>query len=118
MQSSSVVVRGLATGELQFTKTFVRLGKEFLASLLSGGLLALLLFGVVYLFNGDMNFGFVVSLSLLVVMINATLVGSIIPLVLDKFGADPAIATGPFITTTNDALGLFIYLMFLTLIYF
>jgi magnesium transporter len=117
IQSSSVVVRGLATGEFAFTKTFVRLSKEFFSALISGGILAALLFVIVYFWIGNLNFGIVVSLSLLVVMTNATLVGSTVPLILDRFGIDPAIATGPFITTVNDALGLFIYLMFLTLIY-
>ncbi|MAT39981.1 MAG: magnesium transporter [Ectothiorhodospiraceae bacterium] len=117
IQSSSIVVRGLATGEIAFTKTFVRLSKEFLSALISGTALALLLFGISAFWFQDYQFGLVVSLALLVVMTNATLVGSTVPLILNKFGVDPAIATGPFITTTNDALGLFIYLAFLTLIY-
>ncbi len=117
IQSSAVVVRGLATGEFQFTRTFVRLGKELSASLISGGILAIVLFFIVYFWIHDVRFGMVVSLSLLAVMTNATIVGSTVPIILDKFGIDPAIATGPFISTTNDALGLFIYLLFLSLIY-
>jgi magnesium transporter len=118
IQASSIVVRGLATGELALSKTFRRLGRELGAALLNGSILSALLFGVVYFWIGDANFGLTVSLSLLVVMINATLVGATVPLVLDRMDIDPALATGPFITTSNDALGLFIYLGFLTIIYF
>jgi len=85
--------------------------------LLNGVVLGILLYVIVFTWIGDSNFGLTVSISLLVVIINATLVGSTMPILLDKLGADPALATGPFITTSNDALGLFIYLGFLTFIY-
>ncbi|MCB2206393.1 magnesium transporter [bacterium] len=117
IQASSIVVRGLATGELALSSTFLRLGRELLAALMNGTICSLLLFGVVYLWINDINFGITVGLSLLVVIINATLVGATVPLMLDRMKIDPALATGPFITTSNDALGLFIYLGFLTLIY-
>lgn len=117
IQASSIVVRGLATGELVLSKTFRRLVREFFAALLNGSILSTLLFGIVYFWIGDASFGITVALSLLVVIINATLVGASVPLVLDRMDIDPALATGPFITTTNDALGLFIYLGFLTVIY-
>jgi magnesium transporter len=117
IQASSIVVRGLATGELVLSKTFRRLMREFLAALLNGSILSTLLFVIVYFWIGDAYFGITVALSLLVVIINATLVGATVPLILDRMDIDPALATGPFITTTNDALGLFIYLGFLTIIY-
>lgn len=117
IQASSIVVRGLATGELALSRTFRRLGRELGAALLNGIILSSLLFGVVYFWIGDANFGLTVALSLLVVIINATLVGATVPLILDRMDIDPALATGPFITTSNDALGLFIYLGFLTIIY-
>ena len=117
IQASSIVVRGLATGELALSKTFRRLGREFFAALLNGSILSSLLFVVVYLWIGDASFGITVALRLLVVITNATLVGATVPLILDRMNIDPALATGPFITTSNDALGLFIYLGFLTIIY-
>ena len=117
IQASSIVVRGLATGELVLSKTFRRIVREFFAALLNGSILSTLLFGIVYFWIGDAYFGITVALSLLVVIINATLVGATVPLILDRMDIDPALATGPFITTTNDALGLFIYLGFLTIIY-
>jgi len=117
IQASSIVVRGLATGELALSRTFRRLSREFMAAVLNGTICSALLFGVVYLWIGDTYFGLTVGLSLLVVITNATLVGATVPLFLDRMKIDPALATGPFITTSNDALGLFIYLGFLTLIY-
>lgn len=117
IQASSIVVRGLATGELALSRTFRRLVREVSAALLNGTILSSLLFAVVYFWIGDVNFGLTVALSLLVVMINATLVGATVPLILDRMDIDPALATGPFITTSNDALGLFIYLGFLSIIY-
>ncbi len=117
IQASSIVVRGLATGELALTRTLHRLTREFTSALLMGFSLGLLLFFVVLLWSGDMRFGLTVALSLLIVITNATIVGATVPLILDRMDIDPALATGPFITTTNDALGLLIYLALLTLIY-
>jgi magnesium transporter len=117
IQASSIVVRGLATGELAMSKTFRRLTREFLAAFLNGSICSALLFGVVYFWIGDASFGLTVGLSLLIVIVNATLVGATVPVFLDRLNIDPALATGPFITTSNDALGLFIYLGFLTIIY-
>jgi magnesium transporter len=117
IQASSVVVRGLATGELALSRTFRRLGRELTSALLMGTALGLLLFVIVIGWSGDGNFGLTVALSLLIVIINATIVGATVPLMLDRMNIDPALATGPFITTSNDALGLLIYLALLTLIY-
>lgn len=117
IQASSIVVRGLATGELALSKTFRRLLRETGAALLLGSALGLLIFLVVFLWYSDARFGLTVALALLVVITNATIVGATVPLMLDRMNVDPALATGPFITTSNDALGLLIYLGFLTLIY-
>ncbi len=117
IQSSSIVVRGLATGELALSSIRSRLWNEFAGSFLNGAVFGVLLFGIVFWWIGDVAFGSTVALSLLVVIINATLVGAVVPFLLDRMGIDPALATGPFITTSNDALGLFIYLGFLTLLY-
>jgi len=117
IQASSIVVRGLATGELALSRTLTRLLREFAGSFLLGAALGLLIFIVITIWYGDMRFGFTVALALLIVVVNAALVGATVPLVMDKLGIDPALATGPFITTSNDALGLLIYLVLLTLIY-
>jgi len=117
IQSSAIVVRGLATGDVRFGQTGKRLGKEFRIALLNGAILSTLIFLVSYVWFHDIRFGLTVGFALLVVVLNATVVGATVPLLLDKYKIDPAIATGPFITTTNDALGLLIYFGFVTLLY-
>lgn len=116
-QSSTVVVRGLATGEISYHRVLKRLSQEFLSALLTGTILGLLLLGVVHIWIGDTRLGLTVGASLLVVITNATVFGATVPLILNRMKFDPALATGPFISTSNDALGLLIYLGFLTLIY-
>ncbi len=61
-------------------------------------------------FTDDPLFGLVIGVSMLIVMVNAAWTGTVVPYVLDKYDYDPAIATGPFITTSNDVFGLLIYL--------
>lgn len=109
VQSSAIVVQSLARGEKQFDSIFQKLGKETLVAILNGLLLSLIIFGVAYLFDSP-QLGLVVSISLFTVIIFAAIFGTLIPLLLDKYKIDPALATGPFITTLNDVLGLFIYL--------
>jgi magnesium transporter len=118
IQSSAIVVRGLATGEVQAAKVGRRLGKEAGIAIVNGLILSAALFAVCFYWLGDLRFGLVAGLALMVVITNATIVGAMIPLVLDRLKVDPAIATGPFITTTNDSLGLLIYFWFISLMYF
>jgi magnesium transporter len=108
VQSSAIVVQSLAKGNHQFGGTLAKLRKEFLVALLNGSLCAVLIFGIGYLFS-DLTLGFVVSISLFTVIIFAAIFGTFIPLVLNNYKIDPALATGPFVTTLNDVLGLFIY---------
>ncbi len=117
VQSSAIVVRGLATGEIWFGQMKQRIFKEFGISVLHGLLLGLLLTLVTYLWFEDFWFGFSIGIALLIVVINATVVGGIMPFILDKIKIDPAVSTGPFITTTNDALGLLIYFTSLAVLY-
>jgi magnesium transporter len=118
IQSSAIVVRGLATGEVRSARIGRRLAKETGIAILNGLILSAFLFAICYYWLHDILFGFVAGLALLVVVANATLVGALIPFILERFKVDPAIATGPFITTTNDALGLLIYFWFISLLYF
>ena len=80
-----------------------------LLAALNGIILALFLFMFVLAFQEDVNTALAVSVSLVVVIIVAGLIGTFVPLFLDKRGIDPAIATGPFITTSNDIFGILIY---------
>ncbi|RMD88620.1 MAG: magnesium transporter [Calditrichaeota bacterium] len=108
-QAAIIVVRAIALGELTPDDIFKRLRKEFRVSFIIGVTCGALLFVLVTLL-GDMRFGAILAISMLIVILNATLVGASIPLILKKLGIDPAIATGPFISTSNDIIGLLIYL--------
>ncbi|MEC5164861.1 magnesium transporter [Flavobacterium sp. PL11] len=109
VQSSAIIVQGLANNTLSGS-LFSRLVKEVSLSLLNGCILAIILFlGSHYLLNVEVIIGVIVTTALVSVIIIASLIGTFIPLLLDKFGIDPALATGPFITTSNDICGILIY---------
>lgn len=107
VQSSAIVVQSLAKGN-QFNSVFSRLRKEATVGLLNGLICSIFIFGIATVFENSI-LGMVVSLSLFVVIVFAAIMGSFIPLILNKYKIDPALATGPFVTTLNDVLGLFIY---------
>jgi len=115
VQSSAIIVQGLANDEVKGSITN-RLIKEMLLAMLNGFILAVVLFFFVWIWKGELNYALSISISLLVVIIVAGIIGTFIPLFLDKRGIDPAIATGPFITTSNDIFGILIYLLIAKLI--
>jgi magnesium transporter len=108
VQSSAIVVQSLAKGNNQFGSILSKLYKEAWVALLNGLLLATLIYGIASVFE-NATLGIIVSISLFTVMFFAAIFGTVIPLVLDKYKIDPALATGPFVTTLNDVTGLFIY---------
>ena len=109
VQSSAIIVQGLANDTLSGS-LFNRLIKEVSLSLLNGLILATILFlGSHFILNVEIIIGIIVTIALVSVIIIASLIGTFIPLLLDKFGIDPALATGPFITTSNDICGILIY---------
>ena len=109
VQSSAIIVQGLANNTLSGS-LFNRLIKEISLSLLNGAILASILFlGSYFLLGEPPILGVVITSALVSVIIIASLIGTFIPLLLDKFGVDPALATGPFITTSNDICGILIY---------
>ncbi|MFD2517547.1 magnesium transporter [Salinimicrobium flavum] len=109
VQSSAIILQGLANQSLSGS-LWNRLVKEILLSLLNGAALALLLIvGGIFLLGFDFWFGMTVGISLISVIVIASLIGTFVPIILDKFGIDPAMATGPFITTSNDIFGILIY---------
>ncbi|MGG8496141.1 magnesium transporter [Tenacibaculum sp. TC6] len=108
VQSSAIIVQGLANDGIKGT-IWNRLLKEVSLAMLNGAILALLLFLFVWITKGNFQVAIAIAISLFSVIIVAGLVGTSIPLVLDKYGIDPAIATGPFITTSNDIFGILIY---------
>ena len=109
IQSSAIVVQSIANNTIGLEKTITKLLKELLIGILNGAILASLLFVYNYFFTDSLALTFTVSLSLFVVIVFAAFFGTLIPLILNKIKIDPAVATGPFITTMNDIMGLFIY---------
>jgi len=108
VQSSAIIVQGLANDDIKGSVNN-RLIKEMLLAALNGIVLALFLFAFIWAWQEDIQTALAVSVSLVAVIIVAGIVGTFIPLFLHKRGIDPAIATGPFITTSNDIFGILIY---------
>jgi magnesium transporter len=109
VQSSAIVVQGLANNTLGGT-LWQRLFKEMRLSLFNGLILAvILLLGSHFLLGVDYMIGITVATALITVIVIASLIGTFVPITLNKYGVDPALATGPFITTSNDIFGLLIY---------
>ena len=110
-QSSTIIVRGMATGRVNLGGEIKLILKEAQVGLILGTLYGILLglFARFIFSDAPENFGFVVGLSICASMIVAATVGTIIPLILRKLDIDPAVATGPFVTTSIDILGVLFY---------
>ena len=117
VQSSAIIVQGLAAKNFQFQSLFKQVVKETMVGMLVGVICSLIIFGISYLFLNDMNLGITISISLFLVVVIAAILGALIPLLLDRIKIDPALATGPFITTANDIIGLTIYFVVAYLVY-
>jgi len=109
VQSSAIVVQGLATASINTSNIATRLMKELGVGLLNGIICASIIFIVTLLLGFDKALSATVGISLLCVIVFAALFGAFVPLMLEKRKIDPALATGPFITTANDIIGLIIY---------
>ena len=118
VQSSAIVVQGIASNNIDLSGIVGKLFKEFRVALLNGIVCAILIFLFIFLVDSDLKLGLTVGLSLLAVIIFAGIFGTLVPLLLHKRNIDPALATGPFITTSNDVIGLFLYLYIGYLFYF
>lgn len=110
IQTSSLMVRGLATGEIGNYGMKKRLLAESGVALLTGLICASILFLVTLSWQDNITLATVVAASLMSVVFLGAVIGIIVPLILKKLNLDPALATGPFITTANDIVGLLIYL--------
>ena len=110
VQSAAIVVQGLAGGRTPSDARLApRLLKELSVALLNGAICALVILGASLVLGYGWNLSVTVSLALIAVIVFAALFGTFVPLTLDQFKIDPALATGPFITTANDIIGLIIY---------
>ena len=111
IQSSSLVVQSLANPGFVDEGLWKRLLKVFSVALLNGFFLSLIVYVVTWIAFGDDSLNLIVSLALFFVVVFASFVGTITPLILNRMGFNPALASGPFITTTNDLLGLGVYFL-------
>jgi magnesium transporter len=110
IQSSTIVVRSLSLMEGGTSGLWQRVFRELRVAILNGFIIGSLLFAVITFWKHDPLFGIVGGVAIFLVMINSAAFGAIVPFALNKLKIDPAIATGPFITTANDIFGLLIYL--------
>lgn len=109
VQSAAIVVQGLASSSIETSDLLSRLSKELGVGLINGLICSALILGSGVLLGFGTILSITVSLALLCVIIFAALFGTFVPLMLHRYKIDPALATGPFITTANDIIGLIIY---------
>tara|TARA_B100000497_G_scaffold126651_1_gene166071 strand:- start:3487 stop:4842 length:1356 start_codon:yes stop_codon:yes gene_type:complete len=109
VQSSSIIVQGLANNTISNKGIWTALSKELAVAIINGLVCSALLMGYGYIFGNSSDIMMTVSIALLSVILLAAVIGTTVPLTLDKMKIDPALATGPFITTSNDLIGLFLY---------
>lgn len=111
VQSSSIIVQALASNSMGFEGIGKKLFKELGVATINGVVLSAVIFGYNYFFTDSFALTITVSTALFSVIVFASMFGTFVPMILDRFKVDPALATGPFITTVNDIIGLFMYLM-------
>lgn len=108
-QSLAVAVRGLATGDYGEQSKMKLMIREATTGLVTGTTCGILITIVIYLWQGQLFLGLLVGIAILITLTVATLSGSVIPMIMDRLKIDPAVASGPFITTINDIISIMIY---------
>lgn len=108
-QALAVVVRGIATGDLEHESKWKLVLRESGAGIIIGATCGVVVTGTVYFWQHNLGLGILVGISLFMVLIVATLAGSLVPLLMHKCKIDPAVASGPFISTINDIISILIY---------
>ncbi|MFN3554447.1 MAG: magnesium transporter [Bacteroidales bacterium] len=111
VQSSALIVKGLANNSISRGGILPKLWKEVSVGIINGLVCSGILLLYSFLFAPSLALSMTVSVALMTVILFASIFGTFVPLALDRFKIDPALATGPFITTSNDIIGLFIYFM-------
>ena len=111
VQSAAIVVQGLANKSMGVDSIFEKLIKELGVALVNGVICSVLILTIAMILGYGSFLSLTVSIALLSVIVFAALFGTFVPLALDKYNIDPALATGPFITTVNDILGLMLYFL-------
>nr|WP_257391882.1 magnesium transporter [Mesobacillus jeotgali] len=108
-QALAVAVRGIATGDLEKESKWSIILREAGTGLITGAVCGLLVTFIVYFWKGELFLGALVGISIFITLIIATLAGSLVPLLMHRLKIDPAVASGPFITTINDIISILIY---------
>lgn len=108
-QALAVAIRSIATGDIREESKWKLIMREAGTGLITGTTCGIIVIGIVYVWQGSIYLGILVGISILASLVVATLAGSLVPLVMDKFNIDPAVASGPFITTINDIFSILIY---------
>src|SRR5574341_2696149 len=114
LQSSTLIIRGLATGRIELTDVWIVFFREVRIGFMLGLACGLILTGVGWLWHGKAFLGMVVGASVMIAFLVSTSMATIMPIVLKRVGVDPAVAAGPFVTTANDITGISIYLALAT----
>ena len=110
-QSSAIIVQGLANSSLDAKNTFKQITKESVVALINATIISLLVYTYNFIrFGATATVTYSVSISLFAVVMFASIFGTLVPMTLEKFKIDPAIATGPFIAITNDIIGMMLYM--------
>ncbi len=117
MQSSGIIVQSLASGSIGLDSTWGKLFKEVAIALINATVLALIIFLYNHIDGADIALTYTVSIAMFSVVVFASLLGTFIPLFMKRVNIDPAVATGPFVTTMNDIIGMFVYLSVATMCY-
>ena len=115
VQSSAIVVQGLANLTIKKSDIINKLSREFIISIINGLACSSIIFLMTLLLEYQISISLVVSISIFSVIIFSSIFGTFTPLFLNKYNIDPALATGPFITTVNDIFGLLIYFLMIKL---
>lgn len=115
-QALAVVVRGIATGEIDEKSKLKMIFREMATGLITGSVCGLIVVGAVFLWKHSLLIGLLVGTAICCSILVATIAGSFIPLLIHKLGIDPAVASGPFITTLNDITSILIYLGLATML--
>ena len=118
VQSSAIIVQSLANNTLNYESIFKRLLKELIVALFNGLICSVIALLFCWITRSDFDLALTIGVSLVAVFTYAGLFGTFVPLILNKYKIDPALATGPFITTTNDIIGLLIYFLIGMNLYF
>lgn len=108
-QALAVAVRGIATGEFQKQGIPKIIAREATTGLITGLTCGLAIWGIIYVWQGTFFLGFLVGVSITATLFVATISGALVPLLMNHFKVDPAVASGPFITTINDIISVLIY---------